>query len=276
MILSRMYVNDIQLLLVMFGFLKHKLILRLVCFNSDRVDDLIFRPLAISRLDSMSNNYIVKNKRIIKGVAAMTQNSTTNQTHEPDILSSNMPITKQVRVWDILVRVTHWTVAAGITANLLFTEEGSELHQYVGYTVVGLVVIRLLWGLVGTRYARFSDFFPTPARLKRHLSDLSVRHKDEQHLGHNPLAALMMLSLWAVIIGLGISGYLMEANIFGNKEILEEIHELLANSLYLLVPLHIISAIAMSYWERQNLIKSMITGNKTVTDASSTIKRRPR
>ncbi len=195
----------------------------------------------------------------------MTQHSTSNPAHEPDIPLSNTPKTRQVRVWDILVRVTHWAVAAGITANLLFTEEGSELHQYVGYTVVGLVVVRLLWGFMGTRYARFSDFFPTPSRIKHHLSDLSIRRTDEQHLGHNPLAAIMMFALWAVIIGLGISGYLMEAKIFGSKDILEEIHGILANSLYLLVPLHIISAIAMSYWERQNLIKSMITGNKTVT-----------
>ncbi|MCG3879500.1 cytochrome b/b6 domain-containing protein [Psychrobacter sp. Ps6] len=195
----------------------------------------------------------------------MTQHSTSNPAHEPDIPLSNTPKTRQVRVWDILVRVTHWAVAAGITANLLFTEEGSELHQYVGYTVVGLVVVRLLWGFMGTRYARFSDFFPTPSRIKHHLSDLSIRRTDEQHLGHNPLAAIMMFALWAVIIGLGLSGYLMEAKIFGSKDILEEIHGILANSLYLLVPLHIISAIAMSYWERQNLIKSMITGNKTVT-----------
>ncbi len=195
----------------------------------------------------------------------MTKNSTINPTHESDPLFSNIPKTMQVRVWDILVRVTHWTVAAGITANLFVTEEGSQWHQYVGYTVVGLVVVRLLWGFVGTRYARFSDFLPTRSRIKQHLSDLSARRIDEQHLGHNPLAAIMILVLWAVIIGLGISGYLMEANIFGNKNLLEEIHETLANSLYLLVPLHIIAAIVMSYWERQNLIKSMVTGNKTVT-----------
>lgn len=134
------------------------------------------------------------------------------------------------------------------------------------------MVIRLLWGLVGTRYARFTGFFPTPKRLKRHVSDLSVRRVDEQNLGHNPLAALMMLSLWAVTIGLGLTGYLMEAGLFGDKEVLEEIHELLANSLYLLVPLHIIAAIAMSYWQRQNLIKSMITGKKTVTDKPTTMK----
>lgn len=195
----------------------------------------------------------------------MTLHSAHHSAHAPDISSSHSANTQQVRVWDMLVRVTHWAVAAGIIANLLFTKEGSELHQYVGYTVVGLVVIRLLWGFVGTRYARFSNFFPTPARIKRHLSDLSSRHTDEQHLGHNPLAALMMFALWAVIIGLGVSGYLMEAKIFASKYVLKEVHEILANSLYLLVPLHIISAIVMSYWERRNLIKSMITGNKTVT-----------
>lgn len=208
----------------------------------------------------------------------MSQQDMIDVVDDSIINSPNTSKTKQVKVWDILVRITHWTVAAGIIANLFFTEDGSELHEYVGYTVLGLVVVRLLWGLVGTRYARFTSFFPTPTRLKRHLSALSVRRVDEQHLGHNPLAALMMLSLWAVIIGLGITGYLMETDIFshiqllGNKDVLEEIHELLANSLYLLVPLHIVAAIAMSYWQRQNLIKSMITGKKTVTDKPSDVK----
>ena len=196
----------------------------------------------------------------------MSQKDMINVVDDSIINSPDIPKTRQVKVWDILVRVTHWTVATGIIANLLFTEDGSDLHAYVGYTVVGLVVLRLLWGLVGIRYARFTNFFPTPTRLKRHLSALSVRRVDEQHLGHNPLAAIMMLSLWAVIIGLGITGYLMEAEIFGNADLLEEVHELLANSLYLLVPLHIAAAIAMSYWQRQNLIKSMITGKKTVID----------
>ena len=205
----------------------------------------------------------------------MRQQDMLDVVDDSVIKSPSNPKTRQVKVWDILVRFTHWTVAAGIMANLLFTEDGSDLHVYVGYTVVGLVVLRLLWGLIGTRYARFTNFFPTPTRLKAHLSALSVRRVDEQHLGHNPLAAIMMLSLWSVIIGLGITGYLMESHIFshvpllGSKDLLEEVHELLANSLYLLVPLHIIAAIAMSYWQRQNLIKSMITGKKTVTDKTS-------
>lgn len=179
---------------------------------------------------------------------------------------------QQVKVWDILVRFTHWAVAAGVIANLAFTEDGGQIHEYVGYTVVALVVIRLLWGFVGTKYARFSDFFPTPKRVKSHLNELKAQHVNNQsvkteHLGHNPLGALMMFALWGAIIGLGLTGYLMESQVLGNKDLFEEIHEVLANSLFLLVPLHVISAIVMSRLQKQNLIKSMVTGNKTVSKA---------
>ena len=179
---------------------------------------------------------------------------------------------QQVKVWDILVRFTHWAVAAGVIANLAFTEDGGQIHEYVGYTVVALVVIRLLWGFVGTKYARFSDFFPTPKRVKSHLNELKAQHVNNQsvkteHLGHNPLGALMIFALWGAIIGLGLTGYLMESRVLGNKDLFEGIHEVLANSLYVLVPLHVISAIVMSRLQKQNLIKSMVTGNKTVNKA---------
>src|SRR5690606_36750120 len=147
----------------------------------------------------------------------MGQNNHSGITNDASEAFSQPSKTKQVKVWDILVRITHWTVANGVIANLLFTENGSELHAFVGYTVVGLVVIRLLWGFIGTRYARCSSFFPTPLRIKRHLSVLSVRLTDKQHIVHNPLSAIMMLSLWAAIIGLGITGYLMKSGMMGNE-----------------------------------------------------------
>lgn len=176
---------------------------------------------------------------------------------------------QQVKVWDILVRFTHWAVATGVIANLALTKEGSNIHMFVGFMVVTLVVIRLLWGLVGTKYARFSDFFPTPARVKNHLNELKAHPVNNQsvkaeHLGHNPLGALMMFALWGAIIGLGLTGFLMQSQILGNKDLFEGIHGGLAGSLYVLVPLHVISAIVMSHLQKQNLIKSMVTGNKTV------------
>lgn len=180
-------------------------------------------------------------------------------------MNQNLLATQQVKVWDIWVRFTHWAVALGILANLAITEEGSDPHKYVGYVVVGLVVSRLLWGFIGTRYARFSSFFPTPTRLKAHFTHVKNRQFDPSEVGHNPLASLMMFALWGVILGLGVTGYLMETDRFWGEDWLKEIHEVFANSLYLLVPVHVISAIVMGRLQRQNLIKSMITGKKTVT-----------
>mgnify|MGYP000011635582 FL=1 len=168
-----------------------------------------------------------------------------------------------VKVWDIWVRITHWAVAAGIFANLIVTEGGSDVHEYMGYAVVALVVSRLLWGLVGSQYARFSNFFPTPTRIREHMTDIK-QHKFQGHLGHNPLGALMMFALWGVIIALGITGYLQTTDQFWGDDSIQAIHEFLANSLWVLVPLHVAAAIIMGRLQQQNLVKSMITGEKTV------------
>ena len=74
-----------------------------------------------------------------------------------------------VYVWDPLVRIAHWLLAACVLVNLAgLVEEGEMWHRYIGYTACAVVAIGLLWGLVGSRHARFSDFWPTPARLKAH------------------------------------------------------------------------------------------------------------
>lgn len=170
-----------------------------------------------------------------------------------------------VKVWDLPVRLCHWGLAACVLANLAVTEEGSDIHQYIGYTAAGIVAFRLLWGFIGTRHARFSDFFPTPARLSAHLRDLLQGRRDG-HPGHNPLGALMMFALWGTVIGLGLTGYLMGTDQYWGSEELEEIHEVLANGLIGLIVLHIASAAAMSLWSRSNLIRAMITGNKTLPE----------
>lgn len=178
----------------------------------------------------------------------------------------------QIKVWDLPVRLCHWGLAACVLANLAVTEEGGDIHRYLGYTAAGIVLFRLLWGLVGSPYARFSDFWPTPARLAAHTRRLLKREPDP-HPGHNPYGAVMMLALWAVVLGLGISGYLMGTDRFWGDERLEEIHEILANSLIPLVALHVASAVAMSWLEKTNLPLAMITGRKNrpqATDAANT------
>lgn len=113
----------------------------------------------------------------------------------------------QQRRWDPLVRLTHWGVAAGVVANGLFTEEGSGLHQWVGYAVAALLALRWIWGLVGSPEARFSAFPPSLSRAAAHAREV-VRGGRTAHRSHNPVGALMVYALWAtlaVVIGSGIA-----------------------------------------------------------------------
>lgn len=172
--------------------------------------------------------------------------------------------THAVKVWDIWVRITHWAVALGIFANLIATEGGSDVHEYIGYAVAALVVARLIWGFIGTKYARFSNFFPTPRRIKQHIGEIKAHRFNDSHLGHNPFGALMMFALWGVILALGVTGYLQTTDRFWGDDTIQQIHELLANSWWVLVPLHVAAAIIMGRLQQQNLIKSMITGKKII------------
>ncbi len=169
---------------------------------------------------------------------------------------------RQEKVWDIVVRLFHWSLVACVLANLLLLEEGDPPHRWAGYIASGLVLVRIVWGFVGSHHARFASFFPTPSRLAAHLAALkSGRH--ESSAGHNPAGALMMLALMGLVISLGVSGYLMGTDQFWGEEWLEEVHEALATLLQVAVLLHVAAALLMSRIERVNLVRAMITGIKT-------------
>lgn len=95
-------------------------------------------------------------------------------------------MSKSVRVWDPFIRLFHWSTAGLFLANYALLEEGSRLHRYVGYTLIGLVLARIIWGFIGSHYARFSSFVPAPASLKRYLLALA-QGQHPYYLSHNPL-----------------------------------------------------------------------------------------
>ncbi|HBL88481.1 MAG TPA: 4-hydroxy-tetrahydrodipicolinate reductase [Alcanivorax sp.] len=111
-----------------------------------------------------------------------------------------------IRVWDPVVRLFHWSLVAGFTANAFFTDDDGAPHRWVGYGVVGLVVIRVIWGLIGTRHARFSDFPPSARAAMGQVRD-EVAGRVQRHLGHTPLGALMIYNLLATMLALGLSGW---------------------------------------------------------------------
>lgn len=111
------------------------------------------------------------------------------------------------RRWDPIVKLTHWGIVAAIIANAIFTGEGSGWHIWVGYGLAALLVLRLLWGLVGPRNARFSAFPPSPSKAVAHLGEIG-RGEVTRHSSHNPLGALMVYAIWGtllVVIGSGIA-----------------------------------------------------------------------
>ena len=108
----------------------------------------------------------------------------------------------RVKVWDLPLRLFHWTLVLAIALALLSSEEGSGLnnwHVLSGWVAGLLIVFRLIWGVVGGEHSRFSDFI-RPSRIGRHVSGL-VGGRREPSLGHNPLGAVAVVVLLAFVAG---------------------------------------------------------------------------
>lgn len=172
---------------------------------------------------------------------------------------------QNIKVWDPAVRLFHWSLVIAFTANALILDDDSKLHQYVGYVVVGLITFRVLWGFVGTQYARFSSFAPSVAGSTEQLSDMATG-RTKIHVGHTPLGALMIYNLLATLAIIGASGYLMTTDMFWGVEWPEEVHELSVAWAEFSVVLHIAAVLFESHRTKVNLPRAMMTGVKTVPD----------
>lgn len=166
-----------------------------------------------------------------------------------------------VAVWDPVVRLFHWLVVTGVTANLFFLEEGKFAHRWIGYAIMALVGIRLIWGFAGSRHARFSDFLPSPSRLWSYGQAL-LRGREPRYVGHNPAGALMMLTLILLLLLVGLTGWMQGLDEFWGVEWVKELHGLFANAIMAMAGLHALAAIIESIRHRENLIWAMISGRK--------------
>jgi len=141
------------------------------------------------------------------------------------------------------------------------TEDIQLLHQPIGYAILLLVGLRIVWGFVGSTHARFSDFMRSPAATLAYARDL-VAGRAPHLRGHNPLAAVMILALLAMLIATGASGWLMTLEANRSAKWLEELHEGLASVTLALVGLHVLAVAIMSVVHGENLVRTMITGRK--------------
>ncbi|AUL98795.1 cytochrome B [Zoogloeaceae bacteirum Par-f-2] len=181
-------------------------------------------------------------------------------------MSSNLTL-QAVRVWDRFVRIVHWTLVSCVLTNYFVLDDGETVHQWLGYLAGALVAARIVWGFIGSEHARFANFMPTRSRLSAHLSRLRAGQYD-QHLGHNPLGAVMMLALMVSILAVAVSGFLQTTDAFWGEEWVQEFHEALASLLIGFAVIHGSAAIVMSRLEGVNLIGAMITGVKHIRTQS--------
>jgi cytochrome b len=170
--------------------------------------------------------------------------------------------TVRILVWDVPVRVFHWLLAASFAGAYLTaeSERWRLVHVTLGYTFAGLIAFRLVWGIVGTRHARFASFVRGPAAVMRYLGAL-LRGRPEHHAGHNPAGALAVVALLLLGAAVAASGW-ATYNDFGPGW-LEDVHEAAANLMLALVGVHIAAVVATSWLHRENLVGAMITGFKS-------------
>lgn len=189
-------------------------------------------------------------------------NTTSASRAEAPVESATaQPAARKVLVWDAPVRVFHWLMVLSFAGAYLTaeSERWRLLHVTLGYTLAGLLAFRVVWGLVGTRHARFASFVCGPAVVARYLRSL-VNGQPEHHVGHNPAGALAIVAL------LGLAGLVTAAgwatyNDLGG-EWLGELHEGAANVMLAVVGVHVAGVLVGSWMHGENLVGAMFSGRK--------------
>ncbi|TLP48172.1 cytochrome B [Cohaesibacter sp. CAU 1516] len=212
--------------------------------------------------------------------------SSCREKNEGDVVSPSL--------WDPLVRLTHWAIAACVIVNGLISDPGKALHVWIGWAVLGILAVRLVWGLIGPSEARFVSFLPDPRAAVLHVIDLVQGSRPRDYPSHNPAGALMVYALWAslgIVIATGLimtdAGSPMQvaaeqaAVEAGDWSLLAQnaldvdseiymaikhaagfVHEVTANLLMFLAALHVVGVFVEGRVMRRNLVKPMLLGDR--------------
>jgi len=169
--------------------------------------------------------------------------------------------TRKVLVWDAPVRVFHWLMVMSFAGAWLTaeSERWRLLHVTLGYTMAGLVGFRIVWGLVGTRHARFANFVRGPAAVLRYLR--AMLHGQPAHfVGHNPAGALAIVAMLGLTLAVVASGWAAFNELGGGW--LGEAHEAVASLMLAVVGVHVAGVLLGTWMHHENLIGAMVSGRK--------------
>jgi cytochrome b len=212
---------------------------------------------------------------------------TVRKVSNPEEAMMNTDVRNEVKVWDPLLRIFHWTLVISFAVDYVSGEEALQLHVWFGYLIAGLLVFRIPWGFIGPKYARFSDFVYSPREIGAYLKSL-MAGSPKRYLGHNPAGGAMVVLLLVSLVLTTGSGLILqqtsddapplpsermslqyddddheeEHGAFSASEAMEEVHEFFANLTLLLVLIHMAGVLVSSRLHREPLVRAMITGKK--------------
>ena len=166
-----------------------------------------------------------------------------------------------VAVWDPFVRIFHWCLVGLFALAFATGDEIEWLHLVAGCSIAALVALRVIWGFVGPRHARFADFVRPPREVLAYLRD-AARLRAPRHLGHNPAGGAMVVALLAMLAGIAATGFMMTTDAFWGAQWVEDLHEGLVNATLVLIGLHVAGVLFASLVHGENLVRAMITGRK--------------
>jgi cytochrome b len=204
---------------------------------------------------------------------------------------------KSVLVWDPIVRIFHWSLVVSFTVAYLTGEEKNELHIFMGYMVLGLIIFRVIWGFIGSKHALFENFLTSSPKVFGYLKSL-FSNKPKHYLGHNPLGGWMVIALLMMLFAVTFSGLKVYALKEGEgplsmkieqlspistayarederqrlvaerdevgEDYWTEFHESSTNIMLILIGLHLVGVVVSSKVHKENLVKAMLTGKKTI------------
>ena len=204
---------------------------------------------------------------------------------------------KNIQVWDVFVRIFHWSLVLSFVTAYFTSEDENPLHILAGYMVLGLIIFRIVWGFIGTRYARFESFVFPLSTVVIYLKSLFSK-KPKHYVGHNPVGGWMVIAMLIMLFMVTFSGLkvyaleegegplamqmhslnpitsahaeedeeqkLIEEKDEVSEDYWKEFHEVSTNLMLILIALHITGIIISSMLHKENLVKAMLTGNKTI------------
>ena len=167
-------------------------------------------------------------------------------------------------VWDAVVRLLHWLLAGLVLVAYFVVDDGGLAHRTLGYVAVGVIVSRLLWSGFGEGANAFAALRPSLGRTLAYL-----RAGAPRSTSHDPLGVWMVWLLWALVLALGVTGWMTRLDAFWGDETLHDVHVWLAHALVAAVAVHVAGVAAMAWRWRENLVLSMVSGRKRAPDARS-------